>query len=58
MLALVFLSNCDFVTAREVLPAWDKNIQSLCYQVNHLIEKISNAAPDWISKAMDDQMVQ
>lgn len=43
---------------REVLPAWDKNIQSLCYQVNHLIEKISNAAPDWISKAMDDQMVQ
>uniref|UniRef100_A0A1B6CDI1 COP9 signalosome complex subunit 4 n=1 Tax=Clastoptera arizonana TaxID=38151 RepID=A0A1B6CDI1_9HEMI len=42
---------------REVLPTWDKNIQSLCYQVNQIIEKISNCEPEWISKAMDDQMI-
>lgn len=49
----------DFVyfLAREVLPTWDKNIQSLCYQVNQIIEKISNCEPEWISKAMDDQMI-
>ncbi|PSN52138.1 COP9 signalosome complex subunit 4 [Blattella germanica] len=42
---------------REVLPTWDKQIQSLCYQVNQIIEKITNNEQDWISKAMDDQMV-
>ncbi|EDW46856.1 COP9 signalosome complex subunit 4 [Drosophila sechellia] len=33
---------------RELLPQWDKQIQSLCYQVNSIIEKISVAEPDWM----------
>lgn len=42
--------------ARDILPQWDKQIQSLCYQVNGLIEKISAAEPEWISKVMDEEM--
>ncbi|KAL1115743.1 hypothetical protein AAG570_006033, partial [Ranatra chinensis] len=42
---------------REVLPTWDKQIQSLCYQVNQIIEKISNSEPEWLAKAMDEQMI-
>ncbi|KAH8257812.1 hypothetical protein KR038_001538, partial [Drosophila bunnanda] len=33
---------------RELLPQWDRQIQSLCYQVNSIIEKISVAEPDWL----------
>lgn len=43
---------------REVLPLWDKQIQSLCYQVNAIIEKIGAAQPVWIAKTMDEQMTQ
>ncbi|XP_057375588.1 COP9 signalosome complex subunit 4-like isoform X2 [Daphnia carinata] len=43
--------------SREVLPAWDRQIQSLCYQVNNIIEKITNVAPEWMSKSIDEQMV-
>ncbi|KAI9557188.1 hypothetical protein GHT06_017000 [Daphnia sinensis] len=42
---------------REVLPAWDRQIQSLCYQVNNIIEKITNVAPKWMAKSIDEQMV-
>ncbi|CAL7951705.1 COP9 signalosome subunit 4 [Xylocopa sonorina] len=42
---------------RETLPTWDKQIQSLCYQVNQIIEKIAQSEPEWIAKAMEDQMV-
>ncbi|KAK6627823.1 COP9 signalosome complex subunit 4 [Polyplax serrata] len=42
---------------REVLPTWDKQIQSLCYQVNQIIEKISNTEPEWMSKTVEEQMV-
>lgn len=42
---------------REVLPTWDKQIQSLCYQVNQIIEKITNNDQEWITKAMEEQMV-
>lgn len=45
-----------FFIAREVLPLWDKQIRSLCYQVNKIIEKIGVAEPAWISKLMDEQM--
>lgn len=44
--------------AREALPTWDKQIQSLCCHVNQIIEKISNAEPEWMAKATDEQMVQ
>jgi COP9 signalosome complex subunit 4 len=43
--------------AREILPQWDKQIQSLCYQVNNIIEKITQAEPEWIAKKMDEEMV-
>ncbi|KAK0087189.1 hypothetical protein PV325_001558 [Microctonus aethiopoides] len=42
---------------REILPTWDKQIQSLCYQVNQIIEKIAQTQPDWIAKAMENQLV-
>jgi len=43
--------------SREVLPTWDKQIQSLCFQVNNIIEKIAQSAPEWMTKTMEDQMV-
>ena len=46
------------LTGRDVLPAWDRQIQSLCYQVNGIMEKIATIAPEWMTKAMDEQMVQ
>ncbi|XP_034951072.1 COP9 signalosome complex subunit 4 [Chelonus insularis] len=42
---------------REILPTWDKQIQSLCYQVNQIVEKIAQTQPDWIAKTMEDQLV-
>lgn len=42
---------------RETLPQWDKQIQSLCYQVNSIIESISKHHPEWMLKVMDEQMV-
>ncbi|XP_043666571.1 COP9 signalosome complex subunit 4 isoform X1 [Vespula pensylvanica] len=42
---------------RETLPTWDKQIQSLCYQVNQIIEKIAQTEPEWIAKAIEDQLV-
>jgi len=54
---IFFPSLLFYFSAREVLPTWDKQIQSLCYQVNSIIEKISNAEPEWIAKVSDEQMV-
>ncbi|CAE1173141.1 COPS4 [Acanthosepion pharaonis] len=36
----------------EALPNWDKQIQSLCVQVNLIIERISEKEPDWMIKYM------
>lgn len=47
-----------FIAAREVLPLWDKQIRSLCYQVNKIIEKIGATEPAWMAKLMDEQMAQ
>ena len=41
--------------ARETLPMWDRQIQSLCFQVNNIIEKISQTSPEWFAKAMENQ---
>lgn len=41
---------------REILPLWDKQIQSLCYQVNKIIEKIGVDEPVWMNRTMDEQM--
>lgn len=45
-----------FWIARETLPLWDKQIQSLCYQVNKIIEKIGNVEPEWMAERMEEQM--
>ncbi|MCL4117963.1 UNVERIFIED_CONTAM: hypothetical protein GTU68_056480 [Idotea baltica] len=47
-----------YFEGREALPQWDKQIQSLCFQVNTIIECIHTAHPDWVGKVMDEQMVQ
>lgn len=44
--------------AREALPTWDKQIQSLCFQVNQIIEKISQSAPEWMLKTTESQMAE
>lgn len=61
LIAVHFFPQIDGILhfeAREVLPQWDKQIQSLCFQVNGIIEKINTAHPEWVAKVMDEQMVQ
>lgn len=41
--------------AREVLPQWDKQIQSLCYQVNGIIEKVALAEPAFMVRVLEEQ---
>ncbi|XP_066567631.1 COP9 signalosome complex subunit 4 isoform X2 [Amia ocellicauda] len=56
-----FIDQIDGIVhfeTREPLPTWDKQIQSLCFQVNNLLEKISQAAPEWTAQAMEAQMTQ
>ena len=48
-------STVHFET-RQVLQAWDGQIQSLCWQVNNVIDKITIAEPDWIAKTQENQM--
>lgn len=43
-------------SAREILPLWDKQIQSICYQVNGVIEQISATEPEWLAKTLDEEM--
>uniref|UniRef100_X1ZGW4 COP9 signalosome complex subunit 4 n=1 Tax=Capitella teleta TaxID=283909 RepID=X1ZGW4_CAPTE len=38
--------------ARVALPRWDVQIQSLCFQVNNIIEKITQSAPEWMGKQL------
>uniref|UniRef100_A0A0A9X562 COP9 signalosome complex subunit 4 n=1 Tax=Lygus hesperus TaxID=30085 RepID=A0A0A9X562_LYGHE len=52
-----FIDQIDSIVhfeTREVLPAWDNQIQSLCYQVNQIIEKITNHQP-YILQMVDEQ---
>nr|XP_051675591.1 COP9 signalosome complex subunit 4 isoform X2 [Oryctolagus cuniculus] len=59
LLSIVLLRFLPVVAyAREALPTWDKQIQSLCFQVNNLLEKISQTAPEWTAQAMEAQMAQ
>uniref|UniRef100_A0AAY4DID8 COP9 signalosome complex subunit 4 n=1 Tax=Denticeps clupeoides TaxID=299321 RepID=A0AAY4DID8_9TELE len=56
-----FIDQIDGIVhfeTREPLPTWDKQIQSLCFQVNNLLEKISQVAPEWTAQAMEAQMTQ
>jgi len=42
--------------SRQVLDNWDKQIQSLCFQVNSVIDKISTTESDWLNRTMESQM--
>jgi COP9 signalosome complex subunit 4 len=42
--------------SRDVLETWDRQIQSLCFQVNSIIEKVVAAEPEWMQKNMDGKM--
>lgn len=48
--------NDSLILARLTLPTWDKSIQSICYQVNAVIEKIGAAEPEWMAKTLDEEM--
>jgi len=43
--------------SKQMLDTWDKQIQSLCFQVNTVIDKINGAEPDWLNKTVESQMV-
>lgn len=44
------------LSAQEVLPSWDRQVQNLCFQVNNVIEKINSYAPEWAAKYTESQM--
>ncbi|CAG7717112.1 unnamed protein product [Allacma fusca] len=50
------IKSIVYFEARECLPYWDKQIQSLCYDVNQIIEKIETVAPEWMAKYSEEQM--
>ena len=37
----------------ETLPTWDTQIQSICLEVNSVVDKIYNAHPEWAAETMD-----
>ncbi|XKL60977.1 hypothetical protein PGB90_008034 [Kerria lacca] len=43
---------------RDVLPTWDKQIESLCYHVNHIVDLMSSQPiiRDWMNRHLNDQM--
>jgi len=43
---------------RQMLDTWDKQIQSLCLQVNNVIDKITVKEGEWLNKTMELQMIQ
>lgn len=38
---------------RETLPMWDRQIQSLCLDLNSLVDKITAAHPEWAAETME-----
>lgn len=38
---------------RETLPTWDTQIQSMCLEVNSIVDKIYAVHPEWAATAMD-----
>lgn len=49
------ISGIVHFESREILPLWDRQIQSLCYQVNSIIEKIGVAEPEWMQKTLAEE---
>lgn len=52
ILLVIYKYSTFHFPAREVLPSWDKQIQSLCYQVNQIIEKITAHQPTSLPMSM------
>ena len=46
--------------SRQVLQGWDEQIQSVCGQVNNIIDKITASEPSWMarqeSRSQDEAM--
>ena len=40
----------------NVLQSWDDQIQSVCFQVNSIIDKITVTEPKWLIKTLDGHM--
>jgi len=41
----------DFIfLVEETLVSWDSQIQSICTQVNTIVDMIGKAQPDWLAK--------
>merc|ERR1712002_559220 len=43
--------------SKQMLDTWDRQIQSLCFQVNNVIDRITTKEPEWLNKTMESQMV-
>lgn len=66
ILSVLWISDCRYynqtthywfcLSAQEVLPSWDRQVQNLCFQVNNVIEKINSHAPEWVAKYTESQM--
>ena len=41
--------------SRQVLETWDNQIESLCFQVNSIIDKIAVVEPEWLAKTIENQ---
>jgi len=50
------IESIVYFEARDCLLYWDRQIQSLCYDVNQVIEKIASVSPEWMSKYSEEQM--
>ena len=43
---------------RDVLPQWDKQIESVCCQLNNVIDMVRSNQPEWYLKSSQENMVQ
>ena len=49
----MFISRLCSLSAQQTLSLWDKQIQGVCLQVNDILEKIQQQAPEWGNAPMD-----
>ncbi|CAG0889535.1 unnamed protein product [Darwinula stevensoni] len=45
-----------YFESRKEMWNWDRSIQSLCGQVNQIVERIASVAPEWMAKVMEEEM--
>lgn len=49
------IDSIVYFKSSKILEGWDSQIQSLCGQVNNIIDKINIAEPAWLSKTQENQ---